>query len=471
VANAKASDCGATGGPGPGGGGFTHGNVCAAGDGGETRGETRRGTAKPIERKKPEDLNENEYAEQYRKTQDFDNQRSREKWARAITDEEAEADPDGNVIEIIDKEDSIRNLEKEMLMTFNERSELQADERNLEIDDEVWAIQEYSTDNGSAMANEYARNAADYKDHAMPQMEALENAVDFDEAKDFIGVLRDKEPGTAFTQQEAAYLGDLEDGLYKLEDTSKELQSNELINTDAAYFVADETEDLAFKLYEVRSLMLDAKNRATGYVPGRHDSRQPPSIRDLYKAELTIEEWAKVRSKLSEFTDAWNEPESGDYASVRQAVEELQDNVTYKGQEIFEAVQFAAESGTIRRDGKPVTVYRGIGVDSNDTKDLYDSLMYKDSFTFTGMGSTSYDPVVPRSFYGNASTRIFLKIKAKNGVGISRWSNVPGEAEVLLPKGNVYNVVSRRLVKEKVGKDSKPRERLTLEVELEEQDM
>ena len=179
---------------------------------------------------------------------------------------------------------------------------------------------------------------------------------------------------------------------------------------------------------------------------------------------MTVQQHRDVRDKLGKVLERWQNPELSSYESLAAARDEIVSNGEGRGREIFDSVQWAASEGTIRKDGKPVTVYRGIGVDNNETKKLYDNLMDNETFTFSGLGSTSYDPVIPRRFYGRSQTRIFFKIKATSGVGVSRNSNLPGEMEVVLPKGAEYRVVGRKLTK----RDPENDRSLYLEVELEE---
>tara|TARA_R100000664_G_scaffold33581_2_gene51119 strand:+ start:2942 stop:4408 length:1467 start_codon:yes stop_codon:yes gene_type:complete len=65
VVNLKASDCGATGGPGPGGGGFSHGNTCATGEGGSGRSKHENLSKEDKENARPRKNVKKKYIDKY----------------------------------------------------------------------------------------------------------------------------------------------------------------------------------------------------------------------------------------------------------------------------------------------------------------------------------------------------------------------------------------------------------------------
>ena len=110
-------------------------------------------------------------------------------------------------------------------------------------------------------------------------------------------------------------------------------------------------------------------------------------------------------------------------------------------------------------EGKTATVFRGIKIDSPETKKMFNNLLKSDKFKLRGYGSASFLPSVARNF-STGPVAVQLKINAEVGVDLSGASLVPGEQELLLPKNNTYTVVDRKLIWD--GRQ------IILEVELEE---
>ena len=103
--------------------------------------------------------------------------------------------------------------------------------------------------------------------------------------------------------------------------------------------------------------------------------------------------------------------------------------------------------GTILESGEAITVHRGIPLD--DPKgfegDLIRSLLEEDEFTTLGYASTSNDALTAATFAGG-DNQVHLRIKARTGLSIAKYSAHPSEQEILLPRDTTYRITGRKWI-------------------------
>jgi hypothetical protein len=92
-----------------------------------------------------------------------------------------------------------------------------------------------------------------------------------------------------------------------------------------------------------------------------------------------------------------------------------------------------------QRDPPPATVYRGAG--SNVAKAI-DRLGVGNTWTDHGFISTSTVAGVGTAF-SSEETGVVMRISTRQGVSISDASNLPGEREVLLPRGSRFRIKTK----------------------------